>query len=81
MAPVTLDHRGHVLRGWEYGTVRPGSSAVLLVHEAGGVVLTLDGPVQDFPPVGAPFLVAHPGAADELFQVWTAAVTGGGSAS
>ena len=53
--------------------------AVLVM--AGGVVLTLDGPVQDFPPVGAPFLVAHPGAADELFQVWTAAVTGGGSAS
>jgi len=56
-------------------------AAVLLVHEAGGVVLTLDGPVQDFPPVGAPFLVARPGAADELFQVWTAAVTGGGAAS
>jgi fructose-1,6-bisphosphatase/inositol monophosphatase family enzyme/glycerophosphoryl diester phosphodiesterase len=52
------------------------AAAVLLVHEAGGVVLTLDGPVDDFPPVGAPFLAAHPGAADELFAVWTAAVAG-----
>ncbi|PYY36984.1 inositol monophosphatase [Curtobacterium sp. MCJR17_055] len=54
-------------------------AAVLLVHEAGGVVLTLDGPVSDFPPVGAPFLVAHPGAADELAAIWSAALLGAGS--
>lgn len=35
MTPVTLDHRGHVIRGWEYGHVRPGSPAVLLVHGFG----------------------------------------------
>lgn len=35
MAPVTLDHRGHVLRGWEYGTVRPDAAAMLLVHGFG----------------------------------------------
>lgn len=35
MTPVTLDHRGHVIRGWEYGDVRPGSPAVLLVHGFG----------------------------------------------
>ena len=49
-------------------------AAVLLVHEAGGVVMTIDGPVEGFPPVGAPFLVAHPGAADELHAVWVGAV-------
>ncbi|SOC88429.1 deoxyribonuclease-2 [Curtobacterium sp. 314Chir4.1] len=49
-------------------------AAVLLVHEAGGVVLTRGGPVDGFPPVGEPFLVAHPGAADELHAVWTAAL-------
>lgn len=49
-------------------------AAVLLVHEAGGVVLTRSGPVDGFPPVGEPFLVAHPGAADELHAVWTAAL-------
>ncbi|WP_181439584.1 inositol monophosphatase family protein [Curtobacterium sp. MCBD17_032] len=51
-------------------------AAVLLVHEAGGVVLTLDGPVSEFPPLGAPFLVVHPGAADELSTVWSAALLG-----
>ncbi len=49
-------------------------AAVLLVHEAGGVVLTRSGPVDAFPPAGEPFLVAHPGAADELHAVWTAAL-------
>ena len=49
-------------------------AAVLLVHEAGGVVLTREGPVEGFPPLGEPFLVAHPGAADELHAVWTAAL-------
>ncbi|MFJ3384256.1 MULTISPECIES: inositol monophosphatase family protein [unclassified Curtobacterium] len=49
-------------------------AAVLLVHEAGGVVMTADGPVDGFPPVGAPFLVAHPGAADDLHAVWVAAL-------
>ncbi|WP_175475739.1 inositol monophosphatase family protein [Curtobacterium sp. MCBA15_016] len=49
-------------------------AAVLLVHEAGGVVLTREGPVDGFPPAGEPFLVAHPGAADELHAVWTAAL-------
>lgn len=52
-------------------------AAVLLVHEAGGVVLTPSGPVEGFPPVGEPFLVAHPGAADELHAVWTAALAAG----
>ncbi|XNN88983.1 inositol monophosphatase family protein [Curtobacterium flaccumfaciens] len=52
-------------------------AAVLLVHEAGGVVLTPAGPVEGFPPVGEPFLVAHPGAADELHAVWTAALAAG----
>jgi myo-inositol-1(or 4)-monophosphatase/deoxyribonuclease-2 len=52
-------------------------AAVLLVHEAGGVVLTRSGPVEGFPPVGEPFLVAHPGAADELHAVWTAALAVG----
>lgn len=51
-------------------------AAVLLVHEAGGVVLTLAGAVSEFPPVGAPFLVAHPGAADELSALWSAALLG-----
>lgn len=51
-------------------------AAVLLVHEAGGVVLTRGGPVDGFPPAGEPFLVAHPGAADELYAVWTAALAG-----
>jgi len=51
-------------------------AAVLLVHEAGGVVLTREGPVNGFPPVGEPFLVAHPGAADELHAVWSAALAG-----
>ncbi|MGL3199490.1 MULTISPECIES: inositol monophosphatase family protein [Curtobacterium] len=49
-------------------------AAVLLVHEAGGVVLTRNGPVDGFPPLGDPFLVAHPGAADELHAAWTAAL-------
>ncbi|MGU3410915.1 inositol monophosphatase family protein [Microbacterium sp. M1A1_1b] len=49
-------------------------AAVLLVHEAGGVVMTEDGPVSGFPELGAPFLVAHPGAADELHQVWVGAL-------
>ncbi|PCN47550.1 inositol monophosphatase [Curtobacterium sp. 'Ferrero'] len=49
-------------------------AAVLLVHEAGGVVLTREGPVDGFPPVGEPFLAAHPGAADELHAVWVAAL-------
>ncbi|ROP74292.1 inositol monophosphatase family protein [Curtobacterium sp. PhB115] len=52
-------------------------AAVLLVHEAGGVVLTREGPVEGFPPTGEPFLVAHPGAADELHAVWTAALAAG----
>ncbi|WP_439694093.1 inositol monophosphatase family protein [Curtobacterium sp. SP.BCo] len=52
-------------------------AAVLLVHEAGGVVLTRSGPVDGFPAVGEPFLVAHPGAADELHAVWTAALAAG----
>lgn len=49
-------------------------AAVLLVHEAGGVVLTRGGPVDAFPPLGEPFLVAHPGAADELHAVWRSAL-------
>ncbi|MDM7891046.1 inositol monophosphatase family protein [Curtobacterium caseinilyticum] len=49
-------------------------AAVLLVHEAGGVVLTRSGPVDGFPTEGEPFLVAHPGAADELHAVWSAAL-------
>ncbi|KTR07969.1 hypothetical protein NS184_06635 [Curtobacterium luteum] len=49
-------------------------AAVLLVHEAGGVVLTRSGPVEGFPPLGEPFLVAHPGAADELHAVWSSAL-------
>ncbi|WJY00109.1 inositol monophosphatase family protein [Curtobacterium sp. 458] len=49
-------------------------AAVLLVHEAGGVVLTRSGPVDGFPPLGEPFLVAHPGAADELHTVWVSAL-------
>ncbi|QCR42894.1 inositol monophosphatase [Curtobacterium sp. SGAir0471] len=49
-------------------------AAVLLVHEAGGVVLTLDGPVDGFPRAGEPLLVAHPGAADELFAIWSTAL-------
>ncbi|PZF56998.1 inositol monophosphatase [Curtobacterium sp. MCSS17_008] len=49
-------------------------AAVLLVHESGGVVLTRTGPVDGFPAEGEPFLVAHPGAADELFAVWSAAL-------
>jgi len=53
-------------------------AAVLLVHEAGGVVLTREGPVDGFPPVGEPVLVAHPGAADELHAVWTAALAAHG---
>jgi myo-inositol-1(or 4)-monophosphatase/deoxyribonuclease-2 len=52
-------------------------AAVLLVHEAGGIVLTRSGPVEGFPPKGEPFLVAHPGAADELHAVWTAALAAG----
>ncbi|WP_083403697.1 inositol monophosphatase family protein [Curtobacterium sp. MCBA15_001] len=52
-------------------------AAVLLVHEAGGVVLTEAGPVSGFPELGAPFLVAHPGAADELHDVWTGALRAG----
>ncbi|MCJ1715811.1 alpha/beta hydrolase [Curtobacterium sp. VKM Ac-2922] len=32
---ITLDHRGRLLRGWEYGGVRPGAPAVLLVHGFG----------------------------------------------
>ena len=52
-------------------------AAVLLVHEAGGVVMTEAGPVSGFPDLGAPFLVAHPGAADELHQVWTDALRAG----
>jgi myo-inositol-1(or 4)-monophosphatase/deoxyribonuclease-2 len=49
-------------------------AAVLLVHEAGGVVLAPSGPVDGFPPTGEPFLVAHPGAADELAAIWTSAL-------
>ncbi|MEV7931551.1 inositol monophosphatase family protein [Curtobacterium sp. NPDC089185] len=49
-------------------------AAVLLVLEAGGVVLTRAGSVDGFPRVGEPFLVAHPGAADELHAVWTSAL-------
>ncbi|MGN7190041.1 inositol monophosphatase family protein [Curtobacterium sp. MCBA15_004] len=52
-------------------------AAVLLVHEAGGVVMTREGPVDGFPGEGEPFLVAHPGAADELHAVWTAALAAG----
>ncbi|WP_144764353.1 inositol monophosphatase family protein [Curtobacterium sp. 9128] len=52
-------------------------AAVLLVHEAGGVVMTESGPVTGFPERGAPFLVAHPGAADELYAVWTGALRAG----
>ena len=66
--------------GWPYaaiGVVFGVCSAVLLVHEAGGIVLTRSGPVEGFPPVGEPFLVAHPGAADELHAVWTAALAAG----
>ncbi len=55
-------------------------AAVLLVHEAGGVVLTQGGPVDGFPPEGEPFLVAHPGAADELHAVWKAALAAGSAA-
>ncbi|MGN8050618.1 inositol monophosphatase family protein [Curtobacterium sp. 22159] len=61
---------------WAFDPVDHGA-AVLLVHEAGGVVLTRSGPVEGFPPVGEPFLVAHPGAADELHAVWTAALAAG----
>jgi len=50
------------------------AAAVLLVLEAGGVVLTRTGPVDGFPTAGEPFLVAHPGAADELHTVWTTAL-------
>jgi pimeloyl-ACP methyl ester carboxylesterase len=32
VAPLELDHGGRTLRGWEHGTVRPGSPAALLVH-------------------------------------------------
>jgi len=32
VAPLELDHSGRILRGWEHGTVRPGSPAALLVH-------------------------------------------------
>lgn len=32
VAPLALDHGGRTLRGWEHGTVRPGSPAALLVH-------------------------------------------------
>ncbi|WIB00401.1 inositol monophosphatase family protein [Curtobacterium sp. MCBA15_012] len=50
-------------------------AAVLLVHEAGGVVVTRSGTVADgFPPDGEPFLVAHPGVVDELGDLWRAAL-------
>lgn len=32
VAPLELDHGGRTLRGWEHGSVRPGSPAALLVH-------------------------------------------------
>ncbi|WP_242090141.1 alpha/beta fold hydrolase [Curtobacterium sp. DN_7.5] len=35
MRPITLDHRGRTVRGWELGTVEPGRPAVLLVHGFG----------------------------------------------
>lgn len=35
MTPITLDHRGSTIRGWEYGHVRPDAPAVLLVHGFG----------------------------------------------
>lgn len=35
MRPVTLEHRGRTVRGWELGTVEPGRPAVLLVHGFG----------------------------------------------
>jgi len=54
-------------------------AAVLLVREAGGVVVTRSGTVADgFPPDGEPFLVAHPGVADELSELWRAALDTGG---
>jgi fructose-1,6-bisphosphatase/inositol monophosphatase family enzyme len=45
-------------------------AAVLLVHEAGGMVFTPDGPVVGFPPVGSPVLVTHPDVAAELHTLW-----------
>lgn len=35
MQPITLEHRGRTVRGWELGTVVPGRPAVLLVHGFG----------------------------------------------
>ncbi len=35
MRPVSLDHRGRTVRGWEAGTVEPGRPAALLVHGFG----------------------------------------------
>lgn len=52
-------------------------AAVLLVREAGGVVLGPTGVVEGVPRAGEPVLVAHPGAADELQGVWTAALAVG----
>lgn len=50
-------------------------AAVLLVHEAGGVVLDRAGPVRGFPAVGEPVLVAHPDVAEELHGIWTDALS------
>lgn len=35
VAPLALEHGGRILRGWEHGTVRPGTPAALLVHGFG----------------------------------------------
>jgi fructose-1,6-bisphosphatase/inositol monophosphatase family enzyme/glycerophosphoryl diester phosphodiesterase len=49
-------------------------AAVLLVHEAGGVVFAPSGPVAGFPPAGSPVLVAHPAVAEELHALWVGAL-------
>ncbi|SER58761.1 myo-inositol-1(or 4)-monophosphatase/deoxyribonuclease-2 [Propionibacterium cyclohexanicum] len=45
-------------------------AAVLLVHEAGGVVATPSGPISGFPEHAEPVLVSAPEVFSELFELW-----------
>lgn len=54
-------------------------AAVLVVHEAGGVVLGLTGERTLFPSAGG-ILAAAPGAAEALYAVWQSSVAAARSA-
>ncbi len=75
MGSGTLTLAG-VAAGWGQAAVIDAFSAVdhlaalLLVHEAGGVIRDAAGRDVVFPDAGTPILAAHPAVADEAYAIW-----------